>query len=242
MRKILLGSKGSSPVTLKLYRLNKIVLRIKNNPAKFLNGITANTLEAPHSAFVDFHGKVIATFDQIAVGADEQLIVIEQQLLDLLMQHLERYIKLSKAVVEKADYHVYFDLGGSYKREEGEYVIPQKKGQLILTKKDLPVVISEEEFTLFRLQNNIPLQGADYKDDFLLNVSETEHVSFTKGCFLGQEFLSKVHNRSKPSWKLVVKAEDEASEEERVKMTSRARDPKTGKTLGFVFVSTLKKS
>ena len=218
---------------MRLYRLSKIVLRIKNNPAKFLNGITANTLEAPRNAFVDFHGKIIVTFDQISVNGDEHLIILEEKFLNVLMEHLARYIMLSKALIEKTDYRVYFDLEGSYKREEGEYIVPQRKGQLVLAKKNLPANISEKEFTLFRLQNDIPLHGVDYKDDFLLNVSETEHVSFEKGCFLGQEFLAKVHSRSKPSWKLVVKAEDEASEEERTKMTSKARDPKTGKVLGL---------
>jgi folate-binding Fe-S cluster repair protein YgfZ len=71
----------------------------------------------------------------------------------------------------------------------------------------------------------------------LLNVSEREDlVSFTKGCFLGQEPISKVHNRSKPTWKLVVKSAEDCPPEERSKMTSQAIDPQTKKTRGFVFV------
>ncbi|MBP6344212.1 MAG: hypothetical protein KA403_09765, partial [Candidatus Omnitrophica bacterium] len=62
------------------------------------------------------------------------------------------------------------------------------------------------------------------------------HVSYTKGCFLGQEPIAKVHNRSKPTWKLVVRPEDESSPEDQAKMTSKTRDPQSGKIIGFVFV------
>ena len=100
----------------------------------------------------------------------------------------------------------------------------------------MPAQVSDEEFTLFRLQNNIPLQGVDYTDEFLLNVSEDEFVSFAKGCFLGQEPISKVHNRSRPAWKLVVRYEDECGAQEKQKMTSTVVDPKTHRRTGFIFV------
>lgn len=220
-----------------LYKLTKIVLSVSNNPAGFLNGITSNTLDWPRNAFLDLHGKIIAVFDQIKVNDNRYLLVLEEKFHDLLMGHIERYTKLSKAVVKREDYGVYFDLVGDYRQSEGEYLIPQRKGQLVITQKNLQKNVSAEEFILFRLKNNIPLHGTDFNNEFLLNVDENEFVSYTKGCFLGQEPISKVHNRSKPSWKLVVVSEDECSIEERGKMTSKTPDPETGKTLGFVFVS-----
>lgn len=221
---------------MKLFKLDKIVLSITNGARDFLNGITSNALDKPHNAFVDFHGKIVAIFDQREVSEDKFFIAVEESCLDGLMRHLERYIKLSKVVIQKENYGVYFDLTGKYKVQEDEFVFPQKTGQLIVTSRRLEHSVSEEEFTLFRLKNNMPLQGIDYRDEFLLNVSDDQYVSYAKGCFLGQEFIAKVHNRSKPSWKLTVKSEDECSEDEKRKMTSKAADPQTGKTLGFVFV------
>ncbi|MFA5059139.1 MAG: hypothetical protein WC676_00730 [Candidatus Omnitrophota bacterium] len=220
----------------KLYALDKAVLGVSGNSEKFLNGITSNTLDKPRNAFLAVHGKIIATFDQVKAGDDKFLIVIEHGALQGLLTHLDKFIRLSKAVVQKEDNRVYFDLTESYRGEKGECLIPQKKGQLIITKKDLLSNVSDEEFTLFRLQNNIPVHGVDYKDDLLLNVDEYEFVSYTKGCFLGQELIAKVHNRSKPSWKLVVKFEADGDEGQRQKMTSRIQDPQTKKTMGFVFV------
>jgi folate-binding protein YgfZ len=98
--------------------------------------------------------------------------------------------------------------------------------------------ISGEEFTLFSLDHSIPLMGVDYQaDEFILNVHEYDYVSYTKGCFLGQEPVAKVHNRAQPSRKLVVAFEDQCSGEEAAKMTSKVKDTASGRTMGFIFKS-----
>jgi len=61
----------------------------------------------------------------------------------------------------------------------------------------------------------------------LLNVSE-DYVSYQKGCFVGQEIIARVHHKSRPPKKLAVAADS-------VDMTSRVKDPRTGKELGFAF-------
>ncbi len=223
---------------MRVYRLDKIVLRISNNAEKFLSGLTTNTLDRPRNAFVNMHGRIIATFDQTKSGDDQFLIVLDAAIQANLTSHIQKYLMLNKTLAEPTDHRVYFDLDHAYRLEADEYVIAQKAGQMILTQRELEVNVSEDEFTLFRLKNNIPLLGVDYhKDEFLLNVDDSELVSYTKGCFLGQEPIAKVHNRSKPTRKLVVRAEEEVIAEERIKLTSMIRDGQAGKTIGFIFVS-----
>ena len=261
---------------MKLYPLPaRAVLAIHNNAALFLNGLTSNLCDKPRNAFVNIHGRIVATCDQHRVSDDEFVIVVERAFVDPLLTHLDKYIRLSGVCVEKLDRYVYFDTSTAFKPcpegqgklgplsvnpehapgfrpgtvewvdvEEtsapgaaGTLVIPQKKGRLLISETLMPAQVSDEEFTLFRLQNNIPLQGVDYRDEFLLNVSDEEFVSYTKGCFLGQEPIAKVHNRSKPTWKLAVRYRDECTQEERQKMTSVVVDPTTRRFLGFVFVS-----
>lgn len=219
---------------MRLYKLNKLVLKITNNPSKLLNGLTSNTLDKPKNSFVDANGKIIATFEQKQISQDEILIVIGKQFLDRVMAHLEKYLKLTKTKIEVTKYKAYFDLDAGYKADEGEFIIPENRAQLIITKKDLIQNVSDEEFTLFRLENNIPIQGIDYDNEMLLNISEN-FVSYTKGCFLGQEIIARVHNLGKPPKKLVVKYEDECGDAEKKIMTSKCKD-KTGRVLGFVFV------
>lgn len=223
---------------MKIFLLNKRVLLIKNNAVEFLNGLTTNAMDKPWSAFTDVHGRVIAVFDQAVLNEEEVLISLEKDCTDAVFAHLDRYAKLSGVKIEKKDLHVYFDCAASAPLAAGDTVIPQKKGRLIISPRVLKATISEEKFTLFRVQNGIPQQGVDFQQgEFLLNISETDHVSYIKGCFLGQEPIAKVHNRSTPSWRLMAKYEDECSDEEKAKMTSRISDPSNGRLLGFLFVS-----
>ncbi|MCA9398817.1 MAG: hypothetical protein KC618_03640 [Candidatus Omnitrophica bacterium] len=222
---------------MKLYKLNKTVLSVQNNAARFLNGLTSNTLDRPNNAFLNIHGRVIATFDQIQIAEDHFLILIEGPFVEAVLQHIDRYVKLSGTKLEKKDLNVYFDLDNTYSLSDGEWTIPQKKGKIIITSKKLDSAVTEEEFLVFRVTHKIPQHGLDYHDEMLLNISTEDFVSFTKGCYLGQEPISKVYNRSKPTWKLVVREEDSCTEEERQKMTSKVANPATGRIMGFVFVS-----
>lgn len=218
-----------------LYQLNKTVLRITNNPTKLLQGITSNILDAPQNAFLDRFGKIVAIMDQLKINDDEILLIVASPYLQQLYTHLKPYIQLSETKIQSTQYVVYFDLDGTYTPKENEYTIKQKKGQLIVTKQKLEGSVSGDEFTLFRLKNNIPLHGIDYNNEMILNVS-SDFVSFTKGCFLGQEVVARVHNLGKPPRKLTVKYEDEVDESLRKTMTSKCIDNENGKMRGFVFV------
>lgn len=223
---------------MKIYPLNKASILFRNNAVEFLNGLTANAMDKPQNAFVDIHGMIISVFDQLALNEEEVLAVIDKDRVDAVLGHLDRYMRVSGVKAEKKDWNVYFDCEGSAALAEGDYAIAQKKGRLIITARQLSATMSDEEFIQFRVRNNIPLQGVDFKvGEFLLNVSEIDQVSFTKGCFLGQEPISKVHNRSKPSLKLVVRAEEDCNDGEKAKMTSKVMDPQAQKSLGFLFVS-----
>jgi tRNA-modifying protein YgfZ len=198
------------------------VLSIKGNASGFLNGIASNTLEAPLNAFLNQHGRIIATFRQQKISDDEFLIGVPSIAKDNLLKHLERYVKLSHVNIDLSAQNVFIDLDTA---------------QIIWTAQDYANSISGGEFTLFRLDHKIPLMGVDYQaDEFILNVDEYDYVSYTKGCFLGQEPVAKVHNRAQPSRKLIVAFEDECSSEDAAKMTSKVQDPVSGRIKGFVFV------
>ena len=222
---------------MKFFKLDKVVLSFKNNAAPFLNGLTSNSLDKPQNAFLNIHGRIIATFEQLKINEDEVLVIVEKIFLPDVFSHLDRYAKLGGVKIEQPSDNVYFDLEGNAPPQEGDRVIPHKRGRLLITKRILESNVSEEDFTLFRVKNNIPLQGVDFKDEMLLNINEVDFVSFTKGCFLGQEPISKVHSRSKPTWQLMAKYEDECNAEEKQKMTSKTLDPEMRRVLGFVFVS-----
>jgi len=208
---------------MRLYKLNDIVLSIKGNALVFLNGITSNVLDAGLNAFLNQHGRIIATFRQKRISDNEFLISVPSMAVDNLLKHLERYAKLSRVFIEQSDINVFIDLNTA---------------KTVWVSEDQANNISDEEFTRFRLGHDMPLMGVDYHaDEFILNVHEYDYVSYSKGCFLGQEPVAKVHNRSKPSRRLIVAFEDQGSAQEAAMMTSWVIDPQSGKRQGFVFVS-----
>jgi folate-binding protein YgfZ len=200
--------------------LNYVVIRISGNAEKLLTGLTANTLDARQNAFVNLHGRIIATFFQQKEGEDV-LIAVPNAQKDTLLAHLDRYAKLNRSQLITTDLNVYMDM----------------ETKAVLFSKETFPAVPDDEARLWRLENNLPLQGIDYQaDEFLLNVHEHDYTSYTKGCFLGQEPIAKVHNRSKPSKKLIATYADELSAEDQAKMTSKITDPANGRTKGFVFV------
>ncbi len=205
------------------YRLPDTVFSIKGNASQFLNGITSNTLDALLNAFLNQHGRIIATFRQQKISDDEFLISVPVIAVDNLLKHLDRYARLSHTRIEQSTQGSYMDLDTAKTVWSSQ---PQTNS------------ISDEEFTLFRLDHNIPLMGVDYQaDEFILNVHEFDYVSYTKGCFLGQEPVAKVHNRAQPVRRLITQFADQCSPEDAAKMTSKIQDPATGRLKGFVFVS-----
>jgi folate-binding protein YgfZ len=208
---------------MRLYKLPDTVYSIKGNASGFLNGISSNVPQAPLNAFLNQHGRIIATFRQQKISDDEFLISVPSIARDSLLKHLERYVKLSHVSLGPSGQSSFIDLDTA---------------QTVWAAQPQAGNISDEEFTLFRLDHKVPLMGVDYQaDEFILNVHEYDYVCYTKGCFLGQEPVAKVHNRAQPSRKLIVAFEDQCSGENTAKMTSKAKDAVSGRTMGFIFMN-----
>lgn len=212
----------------------KVVLCFKPKAVEFLKGLTSNTLEAPQNAFLDIQGRIVACFDQKMISSDEVLAVLEKPFIDRIRQHLRTFLSLSETALGEEPWNVYFDLEGSGPLPARVLEISQKEGRLLLSKETLEARATLEEYTIFRVENAIALQGMDFDREMLLNVEENGRVSYSKGCYLGQEIIARVHYRSKPPKRLEVRFEDELSDAERARLTSRCRDPRTGRIFGFL--------
>ncbi|HTL70201.1 MAG TPA: tRNA-modifying protein YgfZ [Candidatus Eisenbacteria bacterium] len=221
-----------------LYRLDKDVLAFRPGAAEFIRAYTTNTPDRPLNSFVDLRGRIVAVFDQLSLGPGEVLAAVGRPFVRRLASHLERFLDLCGVSMEKTPLSAYHDLDSRYEPGPGERTIPQKAGRLLLSASqsaEAGAGVGLDEYTLYRVRNGLPMQGVDYDDELLLNVFDEECVSYTKGCYLGQEILARVHSRSGPPRRLRVKSEDECSAPQREAMTSAVTDPGTGKRMGFVF-------
>lgn len=155
-------------------------------PKDFTNAFTCNTLDKPLNAFLDRFGKLVALADQLLVGEVVYFIVEESALLALL-KHLKPYASPSGIRVEVLHKSVLHVLGG----ERGELRFPQPVGYLTLVDA-LPSEgeISEPEYELLRIENNLPRQGVDFRNEMFLDLG-IDAISFKKGCYLGQEVMAR---------------------------------------------------
>jgi tRNA-binding protein len=220
-----------------LYHTPKKVLAISGpDVEEFLNGLTSNVMSSSRNAFLNIHGRIIAVVDQYADSAATIKLCVEEEFVNPLVTHLDRYARLAGVSVRVSDEIVYVDIGQARPDIEGARVLARSAGWLVISPVELAVGKSEEDFRLFRVRHGIPVQGVDFRNEFALNVSLTDFMSFTKGCYLGQEPISKVYHRSRPSWRLEVKAERDCDAVERTRMTSRVFDAEQGDYVGFVMV------
>ena len=60
-----------------------------------------------------------------------------------------------------------------------------------------------EAFEIARIEAGIPREGADAGENYIVLESELESaVSYTKGCYLGQEVIARIHWRGQPAKRL----------------------------------------
>ena len=224
---------------MRIYRLDKVVFSLGPAPEDLLQGITSNTLDAPSNALLTAQGKIIATCEQQRVSDDEVVLLVAGCAAPTVRELFGKYAVFTQTVCRELDQRVYYDLDGKVDSESvGEKVMifEQAAGRIVVGGA-LESRVEEEAFRAFRVEQGMPFQGVDYADEMLLNVFGEGYVSYTKGCFVGQEVIARVHNLSKPPRKLVVRYEDKCNEDERGRMTSKVAEAATGCVHGFVFVN-----
>jgi tRNA-modifying protein YgfZ len=178
--------------------LDKIVYKFSNNPKEFLKGLTTNNIDAPITAFLDKFAKTIVVCDQF-FAHDEVYLLFYSEFEKIFLEHINKYLPFSETKMQKMDYKVAYS-----EQKIGEIQIKQKKGFICLTKENIKEDLSKEDFTKIRLKNFMPVQGIDFTHEMFLEVNIPDSISFTKGCYLGQEIIARVTSRAKPVKRLVI--------------------------------------
>lgn len=66
-------------------------------------------------------------------------------------------------------------------------------------------LVGFEAFNQIRINEGVPRAGIDYTDEhFPQEASLHDHISYTKGCYIGQETHARMFHRGHPNWKLVA--------------------------------------
>ena len=138
--------------------------------------------------------RVIAPLVVLRRGSDDFLLLTEPELGERVRAELMRFRFAAKAEIEPEEHESWVVLGG----EE------------VLDERPAGEEVGEEELERWRVEAGIPRWGREIDDTILpaeAGLTET-HVSFTKGCYPGQEPIARLHYRGHANRGLRVLAID----------------------------------
>ena len=164
--------------------------------ADYLQRMVSNDVEALapgescDALLLTAKARVIAPLRVLRRGADDFLLFTEPDLGDRVRAELLRMRFAAKAEIESEQHETWLVLGGD------EVVDERPAGD----------EVGEEEFERWRIEAGIPRWGREIDESILpaeAGLDET-HISFTKGCYPGQEPIARQRYRGKVNKRLRV--------------------------------------
>jgi len=167
---------------------------------------------------------VIAPLVVLRRGPDDFLLLTEPELGERVRAELTRFRFAARAEIDPEEHESWLVLGG----EE------------VLDERPPGDEVGEEEYERWRVETGIPRWGREIDHSILpaeAGLTET-HVSFTKGCYPGQEPIARLHHRGKVNRRLrLLELDGEPTSEELVldgKVVGRITSSAGDRALGYV--------
>ena len=184
--------------------------------------------------------RVIAPLVVLRRGAEDFLLLTEPELGERVRAELTRMRFAAKAEIEDEEHSSHVVFGGEGIRTD-DYGEPAAE----VLDEDLETTLTAEELELLRIRAGTPAWGKEIDDRVLpAEAGLTERaVSFTKGCYPGQEPIARLHYRGHANRGLRVLELDQAASPEAElvyegktvgRITSVARDGDTVVALAYV--------
>ncbi len=211
--------------------LDDAVLRVRGEDARsWLNGQITNDVramepgDALYALVLDGRGKILSDAWVLERGEDV-LLVVPRETVDLLREHFEKYIVMEDVDLDVADLAVVTVQGPRAAEVAGPAGYPCDRlgaggrDRLVRSSdRDATLAalaaaadalgggeVSREGWELARLRAAVPRFGADFGPAHYPQEAGLKEraVSFTKGCYLGQEVVCTLENRGQLSRRLV---------------------------------------
>ena len=186
------------------------------------NDVTAGDCDA---LLLTPKARIVAPLRIVRRGAEDFLLLTEPGLGDTVRAQLLRSRFAAKVEVEPEQHESWLVLGGE------EVLDERPRGD----------EVDEEEFERWRIEAGIPSWGKELDDSILPAEAglERTHISFTKGCYPGQEPIARQHYRGKVNRRLrVLDVDGEANPGDELtldgKTVGRITSAANGVALGYV--------
>lgn len=195
-------------------RLDRTILSLTGDDvAGFLNGLITNSLKCDltFAALLTPQGKIIADFfvhrQKNGNVGDDFVLETAEKFGKILALRLKMYKLRAKIDIEDIsdEYDIYALWANKTEECEGDIGLTDprhpKLGQRLLTKdNDLSPEHSPEDYDLHRLNIGIPDSAWDFGTEQMFpadaNMDLLYGVDYKKGCFIGQEVVSRMHRKT----------------------------------------------
>lgn len=202
-----------------IIKLDAYVLLISGQDRyTFVDGLSTNKVDSSCSTvFTTTNAKIIDVVDVIEVG-DNLAVVGYGPYKEKVLAHLQpRILQQNVTIRDITTLNNVYLSTENYPAEPGITVTRSFLGWILVTsiKSSLQESMTLEQFTDYRTKNMIPYQGHEITPDvhpFNCGLEELVHES--KGCYIGQEILTRMRSRGKMGKQLVqvpIDAEDATS-------------------------------
>jgi folate-binding protein YgfZ len=169
--------------------------------------------------------RIIAPLRIVRRGPEDFLVMTEPGLGDTVRTQLVRSRFAAKVEIEPEEHRSWLVLGG------GEVLDERPEGE----------EASDEDVERWRIESGLPRWGSELDDSILpaeAGLEET-HISFTKGCYPGQEPIARQHHRGKVNRRLrILDVEGDATPGDELlyegKKVGRITSAVSGLALGYV--------
>ena len=200
--------------------------------ADYLNRMLSNDVlalgpgDACDALLLTAKARIIAPLRVLRRSDDDFLLATEPELGQRVRDELLRFRFAAKAEIEPEEHEAWLVLGG----------------EQVLDQRPEGVEVGDEELERWRIEAGVPRWGAELDETILpaeAGLTET-HVSFTKGCYPGQEPIARQHYRGKINRRLRVLEVEAALPGDEIRLGEKAVGRVTsavpGRALGYVRV------
>lgn len=165
-------------------------------------------------------GRLVAPLVVWRRGAEDFLLLTEPELGETVRTQLTRMRLRARCEIESEEHASALVFGG------GEGIVTDFPGAVEVLDAGIEPTLSDDELELRRIEAGVPRWGRELDDRILpaeAGLDET-HVSFTKGCYPGQEPVARLHHRGHVNRRLRVVELDDGTAVERVTSTATRPD------------------
>jgi len=180
--------------------------------------------------------RVIATLRIWRRGADDFLLLTEPALGEPILAELRRMRFAAKCEIEPEHHTSAIVFGGNAGIPNDDYGEPARE----VLDADLDPTVPDGELERLRIEAGTPRYGYELDDKVLPAEAglDKTHISFTKGCYPGQEPIARLHYRGHVNRRLqVLEVQSAAPGEELVhegKVVGRVTSSVPGRALAYV--------